>query len=451
MSTLAGSPFVIDPDAPGRIAWNVLVSAAAFISVIGIPLVLAFNLGGNPLVAAGDILINFIFVTDIICCFHTAYAEGHYLVRDSGRIRRRYLRTWFLPDLLSALPLFLLSGTAFVILNRAFRFLRLLRLLKVFVLFRTINHFRRTKVSSNLLRMVLMVFWLLLIAHLLSCGFILVGGIAAGLGPGMTYLLAFYWTVTTMSTVGYGDITPDKTNPGQILFTILAQITGVGMYGFVIGNIASVLSNIDISKTLFMERMEKIYSFLRYRRISSGVVKRVDNYYNYLWESRRGHEEAGILADLPQSIRLQIAQELHADIIAKVPLFAGATPSLIRDIVLHLEPTVFTPGDFIIQQGDMGEEMYFINRGSVEVLNADEKAVYTTLNEGTFFGEIALLLKTPRTATVRARSYCDLYALWKSSFDRILTRHPVFAQSIQELAEKRKAELAAGKSPVLPC
>ena len=84
--------------------------------------------------------------------------------------------------------------------------------------------------------------------------------------------------------------------------------------------------------------------------------------------------------------------------------------------------------------------MFFISRGSVDVVSADEKTVYATLTTGQFFGEIALLLSIPRTATIIAREYCDLYRLDKDKFDRVLTRHPEFAETIQELAERRRAE-----------
>ena len=67
--------------------------------------------------------------------------------------------------------------------------------------------------------------------------------------------------------------------------------------------------------------------------------------------------------------------------------------------------------------------------------------MYATLTAGQFFGEIALLLSGPRTATIRARDYCDLYKLDKDSFDLILRKHETFAVKVKELAQKRRAEL----------
>ncbi len=102
---------------------------------------------------------------------------------------------------------------------------------------------------------------------------------------------------------------------------------------------------------------------------------------------------------------------------------------------------VFTPGDTIFKAGEVGFDMYFISRGSVDVMSADEQTIYATLREGQFFGEIALLLSTPRNATIKAREYCDLYRLDKETFDRVLKRYPEFAETIYEMADKRRAEI----------
>ncbi|MBN2049900.1 MAG: cyclic nucleotide-binding domain-containing protein, partial [Spirochaetales bacterium] len=129
----------------------------------------------------------------------------------------------------------------------------------------------------------------------------------------------------------------------------------------------------------------------------------------------------------------------------KVPLFKNAGDDLIREIILNLEPVVFTPGDYIVKAGEVGFDMFFISRGSVDVLSADEKTRYTSLTSGSFFGEIALLLSSPRTATIKATEYCDLYRLDKETFDGIIARYPDFEASVKELAEKRKAEIEAAK------
>ncbi|GAH38433.1 unnamed protein product, partial [marine sediment metagenome] len=134
---------------------------------------------------------------------------------------------------------------------------------------------------------------------------------------------------------------------------------------------------------------------------------------------------------------------LNKEIIEKVPIFEDAGEDFIKEIIFNLTPVVFIPGDYIVTAGEVGFDIFFISKGSVDVVSADEKTVYATLTTGQFFGEIALLLSMPRTATIKAKEYCDLYKLDKDTFDRILVHYPEFTKTIKEMAEKRRAEIEA--------
>jgi voltage-gated potassium channel len=228
-----------------------------------------------------------------------------------------------------------------------------------------------------------------------------------------------------------------------MVFVVVVQLFGAGMYGLIIGNIANLIANIDVAKAQYKEKMDKVNAFLKYRSIPPALQKKIGAYYDYLWETRRGYDEISFLENLPPALKEQVALHLNKDIIEKVPIFEKAGETLIRDIILNLKPAVFLPGDRIVHAGELGSEMYFISRGSVEVLSPDENTRYAELHTGQFFGEIALLLSMPRTATIRAKEFCDLYKLDKDTFDNVLARHSGFKKTIAELAEKRKLEVEA--------
>jgi CRP-like cAMP-binding protein len=101
-----------------------------------------------------------------------------------------------------------------------------------------------------------------------------------------------------------------------------------------------------------------------------------------------------------------------------------------------LEPQVVGPGDFVIRKGDVGRAMYFLVRGDVDVLDGDGRII-TTMGPGSFFGETALLLAEPRTASIRTREQCDLFVLDKGDFNRVLRDHPQFAKSILAACQAR--------------
>ena len=124
------------------------------------------------------------------------------------------------------------------------------------------------------------------------------------------------------------------------------------------------------------------------------------------------------------------------EVLEKSPLFKGADPLLLNSIILALRPHDVAQHQTIIQQGDIAGEMYLICRGEVEVLDASGKVV-KTLKDGDFFGEIGLLMATPRTATLRAKTLCDLFVLEKADFSRILQDYPQFAGEIMSVARER--------------
>ncbi len=120
----------------------------------------------------------------------------------------------------------------------------------------------------------------------------------------------------------------------------------------------------------------------------------------------------------------------------RVPLFRDGDPLLLSQVSMALRPEAASVGEVIIREGEPGSEMYLICRGEVDVLDAGGH-VRATLREGDCFGEVALLLSEPRTATVRARTSCDLFVLEKSDFGRILREHPQFAEAITQIARDR--------------
>jgi glucose-6-phosphate 1-dehydrogenase len=124
------------------------------------------------------------------------------------------------------------------------------------------------------------------------------------------------------------------------------------------------------------------------------------------------------------------------EVLERVPLFKGGDPVFLNQISMALKPCVATTGAVIINKGDQGNEMFLICRGEVEVLDGQGK-VMTTLREGDIFGEVALLLSEPRTATVRAKTMCDLFVLDKGDFGRILRDQQQFAAAIKKIALER--------------
>ena len=133
----------------------------------------------------------------------------------------------------------------------------------------------------------------------------------------------------------------------------------------------------------------------------------------------------------------------------RVPLFAGGDALLLGQISMALQSRAVAAGETVISKGEPGSEMYVLVRGEAEVLDGAGK-VLNVMREGDCFGEVALLLSEPRTATVRAKSACDLFVLGRADFCRILRDHQQFAQAIEAIARERYHKTVSAEQLIEP-
>ncbi len=454
--------YMIHPDAPWKRIWDLLIFCAITYFAVEVPLriVLAYKIDAQ--VAVYERLIQFLFMVDVVLNFKTGFFHERVLVTDPKKIRRRYLATWFAIDFLSAFPFDLFGGFFYQYfgLTDTLRILRLLRAIKVFELFRSLRllamggneeyQYKALEVINPVtFRLTFFIYWTSLFAHWVACGWIRLNPTFLADKDSITrYIRSLYWSVTTLTTIGYGDIVP--TTNIQTVYTMGVMIVGVGIYGYVIGNIASILSNVDIARIKFQEKLDTINSFLKYKRIPNHLSNRIRAYYINLWEYRHGIDEKDIWQELPSAIKIDVSLFLHEKLISIVPFFREATEELKREVVQELKPMAFMKGDLIFREGDVPHNMYFIAKGSVDIISEVTGKTITTLGEGSFFGEMALVDDSLRTASARAASFCDLYTLGKDAFEKVLEHHPSFARSVKEMSRLRKKERKIKMQTVKP-
>lgn len=113
------------------------------------------------------------------------------------------------------------------------------------------------------------------------------------------------------------------------------------------------------------------------------------------------------------------------------------------DEVLSLMLMVrYEAGTVICAEGEPGDAMYLIYSGTVLVTKEAWTKPVARLQDGDFFGEMALLLGEPRSATVTTEGETEVFCLASEDFQRIVGRSPDMTEALRRLAEARRAELA---------
>ena len=144
-----------------------------------------------------------------------------------------------------------------------------------------------------------------------------------------------------------------------------------------------------------------------------------------------------IFSALAQFTAKTTGRNTTRETVSKVPFFATLGPAAIADVT-HMLRTMDLPArTMIIRKGQQGDCMYFIAAGEAEVELPGKKV---TLGEGAFFGEMALLGNTVRSANVTTTKVTRLLVLDLVDFRLLMARHPDLAETIDAEAKRRALE-----------
>jgi len=383
-----------------------------------------------------------IFFLDILVNFNSSVKIDHVLSTDRKTIAFKYLKGWFTVDFIIAFPidyaLLLILGIPDEHSGRHLYFLilqiiTLAKLIKVKKITKELQQYLR--LNPGMMRLMVFAFWFTQAVHYVALGWIIIGAVEMTRIPADQYIRALYWAVTTVATIGYGDYYPNHESNLQIIFTIIVQIFGVGMYGYIIGNVSGLIANLDVARAEFIKKIESVRIYLNNKQIPKDLQEKILSYYHYLWDKKKNVTDENPLSDLPISLSLEIMLYLNRDMLMKVDLFKNSQELFVREAIQMLKPLIYLPEDYIIRQGEYGDCMYFLSSGEIEVLVNDSQVA--KLGPGATFGETSLLVGEKRNASIHTLTHCEVYRLSKSDFDSLRSRFPEFNDEIEEISRQR--------------
>ncbi|XP_037085638.1 uncharacterized protein LOC119106145 [Pollicipes pollicipes] len=242
---------------------------------------------------------------------------------------------------------------------------------------------------------------------------------------GEIYANAFYFVVATATSTGYGDI--NARNIDEAVLNIPIILIGKLSLGLVLGDLASTLSNLEVTRVETETRLGVIVSQMKEQNVPHRLQERVIQYVGYEWIRTRGQRLQELLKDLPYCLQLEVFMTTFGAQLRSLTIFQRAPQRLIRRLSYLCHQQFFLPGDFITKRGDIGDKVFVVRRGSVLVYDTSPSDPEYFLYSGSIYGDLQIIFPTmPYAHNLVADDPTDVLVINQTDVRRLLADYPHF-------------------------
>eukprot|EP00930_Biecheleria_cincta_P035403 TRINITY_DN2434_c0_g4_i1.p1 TRINITY_DN2434_c0_g4~~TRINITY_DN2434_c0_g4_i1.p1 ORF type:complete len:748 (-),score=144.23 TRINITY_DN2434_c0_g4_i1:36-2279(-) len=472
---------IIHHDSMFRMAWDIIIMVLLFIVFIYLPFTFGFGSEASEEITwldTSERIFDTIFLVDVLLNFRTTYIDDNEVIVTNGRkMACHYLRTWFSLDLASSVPWDTITAGLLPSLQpvrllkvgkiaKVLKLLRMGKMMKVMAgsqLVEVMEDYFPSKFRQFASRMLSILLLTVLACHWLACflGVFDEGGINKYLSLespslGERYIAALYWAVMTLTTVGYGDIIP--TTVQERLYVMFAMMIGSAFFGYVIGCITSVITDMDIDRRTFNERMEVVQAWLDFHeRMPAILRRRIRRHFKEHYRNRSIADDATIVAELSGMLRADTAYFIIHECVRTNPTFRVLPSTALANVVCVVKKFLAKKAESIVIAGDPGTSMYVIISGRAHVTEGTRWLpldctgtikLSNELEEGDSFGEEVLFsLEMTYQYTVEAKSSMLMHEVDVDAFKHQFRNMPELVQKMHaNFVKSRRLILMTSRS-----
>lgn len=447
------SAFII-PENIYKSYWDKLLLLTLCYTVIITPFQIALDCSFGDIVYL-ELVITILFLLDIYISFRTTFRasnNGEYVI-DSRYVSRRYLRTWFVCDLLASVPVFEILVLLQADREWQIRFvsLRLFRLSKLYRLRLLPPHSARTG-------FVVLAVALLFICHWSAC-ILSFSGTAGSSGTSGTsepskfeqYIAALHWTITTESESASHSLSDQ-------IYSILGTLIAAVLYSMLFASMSLVFGEMYHSQSQYTKHSTECHQFATELHLSSNLKRRIAALNRYEKEKVYGSNLEYLMrsCNFPNSVKYAILDRTLKPVLIDNGAFRFVTDNILLFMAENLSLSVSLPNEFLFKAHDVMSRVYVVHEGLIRIFNGklNENSIeLCRLTTGSHFGEVSFfqqhedylderITAQSKLSTLSAVShtFSVLYTLSYADFKEVLLIDPKNYKVFRAIAEHRNKQ-----------
>lgn len=400
----------IDHRSVFKITWDWFILALVIYTSIEIPFATAFlennghssrdiwdKLSSREPHEIVNVIVDVMFIIDIIINFRTTFMDSSSdaIVSEPKRIAINYLKTWFVVDFVAAIPFdfFIRTGAkGAASLAGLLKTARLLRLIRVS---RKMDRYS----EFGLAVIFLLTAFFALIAHWLACIWNVIGEYenkvpygwiqrliddtvgktvngsfpASRLGVESRYITALYFTITSLTSIGFGNVAPNTDK--EKIFAVLMMLVGALFYAVIFGNLTAIIQRLYSRTNRYHQDVRVVNECIAVHGIPESLQITLREYFTTEQAATRGDEIESIMYRFPESLQAEIRVHMSHSLFEMFDIFHGLSDACLRALAGVFRVKFFPRQVHLLREGDQVTKLYFIVSGSVDVMQGTQCSI----------------------------------------------------------------------------